>query len=711
MSSSSNSPSTVIQAEVRLFLDEEDKTVEALSTFTALDTCTYQNKSLGNSPNEFMDCDCFENIIVDEDGNRHNMSCDENSDCINRLTLIECINELCESSCGENCQNQRFQKKQYADISVFQTEMKGYGVRCNTDLEANEFIYEYIGEVIDEESFRDRLIKYDEMHFKHFYFMMLQNGQFIDATRKGALGRFCNHSCNPNAYVNKWVVNGKLKMGIFSKRKIQKGEEITFDYNVDRYGANAQKCYCGEPNCIGFLGGKTQTDSASLLPQSYADALGVKVSMERKWIKEKKAKGEKIVKSKEGSENINVEFVESLEDLPCETIEDVTRVMSVLLQNENTLIASKLFKRLYLISDESLYYQVIKLHGYKCFTKLLKLFADDIKIEEAIVNFLDNLPKTTKNGIVASQIDTSITMISEKYPSLKGSCSKLLEKWDAYETYTRISKREISELSSASSSTINKIMDFRRVRLPPGWEIIQENGRPMYYNAQQKRKLSEPPDNSGYRSNDFNSRMESKRNKRLRRIDEERERKKRKEYFLEEQNAIERAKKEELEQMKLKMKMETEKRNVLDQIIADANKKKDLEEEKNNDATKKNIKKEPTPKRHTHRYEHHWNKFFASFVPNLVRKYESDVHLTHDHMKECSRDIVKILTSKELKKDPKNMPPEKLNKDKHAKVKSFVKSYMDKFIAKYKQKKQEHRKSSASSSHHLNGSTASAVGQ
>jgi hypothetical protein len=26
----------------------------------------------------------------------------------------------------------------------------------------------------------------------------------------------------------------------------------------------AQPCYCGEPNCVGFIGGKTQTDLASM---------------------------------------------------------------------------------------------------------------------------------------------------------------------------------------------------------------------------------------------------------------------------------------------------------------------------------------------------------------------------------------------------------------------------------------------------------------
>lgn len=60
--------------------------------------------------------------------------------------------------------------------------------------------------------------------------------QFIDATKKGGKGRFLNHSCNPNCYVAKWTVGRKMRMGIFTKRNIKKDEELTFNYNVDRYG-------------------------------------------------------------------------------------------------------------------------------------------------------------------------------------------------------------------------------------------------------------------------------------------------------------------------------------------------------------------------------------------------------------------------------------------------------------------------------------------
>ena len=65
---------------------------------------------------------------------------------------------------------------------------------------------------------------------------MLIRGQFIDATKKGGVGRFANHSCNPNCYVAKWTVGKKVRMGIFSKRGIKRDEELTFNYNVDRYG-------------------------------------------------------------------------------------------------------------------------------------------------------------------------------------------------------------------------------------------------------------------------------------------------------------------------------------------------------------------------------------------------------------------------------------------------------------------------------------------
>lgn len=688
MSPRSTSTSTPPEVTNQKIFTSENRTEEALGTFKNLEECLYASKRLGSSKNnEFMECDCYEEF---SDGVNH--ACDENSDCINRLTLIECVNGLC-GSCGDDCQNQRFQRKQYADIAIFQTKMKGYGVRAEAEIEAHDFIYEYKGEVIAEEEFRQRLVDYDERGLKHFYFMMLQNGEFIDATVKGSLARFCNHSCNPNAYVNKWVVAGKLRMGIFANRKILQGEEITFDYNVDRYGATAQKCYCEEPNCIGFLGGKTQTDAASLLPQNYAEALGVSASMEKKWIKMKKSQGQKIEKAEEN--NFNIEFVESLDSPPCERPEDVTKVMSVLLQVDDQLITMKLFNRLLSIEDETLHHQVIKLHGYTCFVKLLQMFEGDLEVQGQLIQFLLALPKTTKNGITTSQIDKEVIKVKATQTPLLENCEKLLKKWEEFETYKRITKKEINEAS-------NKTVDLRRIRLPPGWEIVHENGKPMYYNAQQRTKLHRPPTGSSKTFNakpytqdgdsgkhlDKTSRGNLNPNKRPRMDDEEYERQKQR-RLEKEKEAIQQAKEEELRNLKVKLEIENQKKSDLMRIIAEANKQRELEKEEATKVVKEKEERRLKKKKlsQTNHLEHKWNIFFASFVPNLLRKYEHEKQINHVHAKQCAKDIVKILTAKELKKDYTKSPPEEASQEKQAKVKQFTKSYMEKFTQKYKQKK------------------------
>ena len=104
-------------------------------------------------------------------------------------------------------------------------------------------------------------------------------------------------------------------MGIFAHRSIKKYEELTFNYNVDRYGHDAQPCYCGEPNCVGVLGGKTQTDLGGMddlyldgmscmdFPKKFGSlnasihflALGITEEVEKLGLKgSKKKKGKKL---------------------------------------------------------------------------------------------------------------------------------------------------------------------------------------------------------------------------------------------------------------------------------------------------------------------------------------------------------------------------------------------------------------------------------
>eukprot|EP00127_Corallochytrium_limacisporum_P006169 Clim_evm8s220 gene=Clim_evmTU8s220 len=174
--------------------------------------------------------------------------------CLNRHMFIECDPESCPL--GKHCRNQRFQRKEYANTEVIQTEKKGMGLVTREDLDANAFILEYVGEVIDHLEFQKRVLKYHEEQLPHFYFMTLNNEQIIDATKKGGTARFLNHSCDPNAVTQKWMVNGRLRIGLFTTRTVKNGDELCFDYQFERYGSEAQKCYCGSSNCRGIIGGE-----------------------------------------------------------------------------------------------------------------------------------------------------------------------------------------------------------------------------------------------------------------------------------------------------------------------------------------------------------------------------------------------------------------------------------------------------------------------
>ena len=69
-------------------------------------------------------------------------------------------------------------------------------------------------------------------------------------------------------------------MGFFALRSISNGEELTFDYQFQRFGETAQKCYCNSTNCRGYLGATKQSDSTNsgrsdtLLPISGRDKKG-----------------------------------------------------------------------------------------------------------------------------------------------------------------------------------------------------------------------------------------------------------------------------------------------------------------------------------------------------------------------------------------------------------------------------------------------------
>ncbi|RWA12904.1 hypothetical protein EKO27_g2194 [Xylaria grammica] len=333
---------------------------------------------------------------------------------------------------------------------------KGFGLRANTDIQAHEFIFEYIGEVINEPTFRRRAIQYDKEGIRHFYFMSLTKNEFVDATKKGNLGRFCNHSCNPNCYVDKWVVGNKLRMGIFAGRRIQLGEELVFNYNVDRYGADPQPCYCGEPNCIGFIGGKTQTERATKLSDATIEALGIDDSDGWDTAVAKKPRKKKI--SEDDEDYVNSVQARTLDE------KGVTKVMATLMQCKEKWIAVKLLQRIQRSDDERVRNRVVQMHGYQILKTVLNTFIEDHNVVLQVLGILYEFPRLTKNKIVDSKIESTIqSLIKSEHEDVATESARLLFEWSKLEVAYRIPRKKLDP-NAPSAQNLQPINSFEERR-------------------------------------------------------------------------------------------------------------------------------------------------------------------------------------------------------------------------------------------------------
>lgn len=709
-----------------LFIDAPNKTAEALATFVNIAECTYLGKHLGRSgQKETMTCDCEEHW--DEDS-ATNLACGEDSNCINRVTSVECTNKGC--LCGKDCQNQRFQKRQYCDVKVIQTEKKGYGLVAENPITEQLFIYEYLGEVIGEDSFRQRMVDYDARKIRHFYFMMLTKDAFIDATEKGCLARFCNHSCLPNAYVDKWVVGDKLRMGIFAKRNIEKGEEITFDYNVDRYGAQLQPCYCGAANCIGWMGGKTQTDAALLLPDGLSEALGVTKQQERAWLKLNKN-----AKNAQNSEsNVNEEFVKSIE-VSALNDTDVARAMSALMKAEELSIVEKLVERVYLTEDPKINSLIVKFHGYKTLSQILKENGSNEDLVVRILLTLKRWPSMTRNKIELSQIEDIVKEIANSLlnAEIHSLAKDLLSEWSTLEMAYRIPKNNgqsngpvdetksqspafgrnpRSELPTHAPTEVVEKPVTEEI-LPEGWQkALDKNTNTYYYYhkglgiskwerptasvptgpklaiKKEKTPKKEKPKVTKEKAKVTKEKMPRQPKKfdekNIHRLHEDFLRKQKEEQF----NGV-REKEKLLQELIVKSQQEAlEKKRLEEQAKQDRIAKiKERQRRREAAAIASASAKEKTQAKNFSVSQSLWTNTLARYVPNLIKKHESDIG--HENLKGCARELVKVLAAKELKKDPKSSPPKELDPVKIKKLKEFCNIWMEKFLVKYHAKKQK----------------------
>ncbi|PNY11535.1 histone-lysine N-methyltransferase ASHH3-like protein [Trifolium pratense] len=195
-------------------------------------------------------------------------------DCHCGMLLSSC-SSACK--CGISCLNKAFQNRPVKKMKLVKTEKCGSGIVADEDIKLGEFVIEYVGEVIDDKTCEQRLWNMKDRGETNFYLCEITRDMVIDATNKGNKSRYINHSCCPNTEMQKWIIDGETRIGIFATRDIQKGEHLTYDYQFVQFGAD-QDCHCGAVQCRRKLGArptkpKVSSDAAVKLVAYQIDLL------------------------------------------------------------------------------------------------------------------------------------------------------------------------------------------------------------------------------------------------------------------------------------------------------------------------------------------------------------------------------------------------------------------------------------------------------
>nr|XP_025875648.1 histone-lysine N-methyltransferase, H3 lysine-36 specific isoform X4 [Oryza sativa Japonica Group] len=168
--------------------------------------------------------------------------------CSCRSLLVSC-SRACH--CSDECTNKPFRRQK--KIEIVKTQYCGWGSRALEAIEKDDFVIEFVGEVIDDETCEERLEDMRRRGDKNFYMCKVKKDFVIDATFKGNDCRFFNHSCEPNCQLQKWQVNGKTRLGVFASKAIEVGEPLTYDYRFEQHYGPEIECFCGAQNCQGNM--------------------------------------------------------------------------------------------------------------------------------------------------------------------------------------------------------------------------------------------------------------------------------------------------------------------------------------------------------------------------------------------------------------------------------------------------------------------------
>ena len=134
-------------------------------------------------------------------------------------------------------------------LRVARSPMHRLGVFAAQDIPARKRVIEYLGRKINRRQLQAAFQKRWALRSPTaFYFMRLDRVWALDPASAGSGAEYINHSCDPN--LDLFKIAGRI--WLLSKRKIAEGEELSYDYRLQRETIRV-KCRCGSAKCRGTI--------------------------------------------------------------------------------------------------------------------------------------------------------------------------------------------------------------------------------------------------------------------------------------------------------------------------------------------------------------------------------------------------------------------------------------------------------------------------
>ncbi|KAL0489521.1 histone-lysine N-methyltransferase [Acrasis kona] len=127
-----------------------------------------------------------------------------------------------------------------------------WGLFALENIDLNDLVIEYVGEIVRQQVADVREKRYERMGIGSSYLFRLDDEYIIDATTRGNLARFINHSCDPNCCAKVIRVDDEKKVVIYALKPIMVGEELTYDYKFP-FEDEKIPCHCGSKKCKKWL--------------------------------------------------------------------------------------------------------------------------------------------------------------------------------------------------------------------------------------------------------------------------------------------------------------------------------------------------------------------------------------------------------------------------------------------------------------------------